>query len=250
LSDEEKMQILGKDAFAAYKNGDIKNLKDFVGWKNDKRFGRSVYRRPLAQVLADNGVINQPPTIGFKTIDAAKLWADSKFRKFEDSLTKPETDSLGAYQSIGYKYINNYLRGTITPKQLEYYEKANITSQIKAISSSIAKGSLPADIKVYRGFGINSESELKRGMIFTDPSFLSVSLNKSVAQKFAGFSEADGKIPVILQMILPKGLPAAYLENILKMNETEILLERNSSFEVESIIRSGGKLHVKAKFKR
>jgi hypothetical protein len=57
LSDAEKEQILGKDALAAYKNGDIKDLKEFVGWKNDKRFGRSVYRRPLAQVLADNGTI-------------------------------------------------------------------------------------------------------------------------------------------------------------------------------------------------
>jgi SPP1 gp7 family putative phage head morphogenesis protein len=53
LSDEEKQSILGKDAFAAFQNGDILKLKDFVGWKTDKRFGRSVYRKPLAKILAD-----------------------------------------------------------------------------------------------------------------------------------------------------------------------------------------------------
>jgi SPP1 gp7 family putative phage head morphogenesis protein len=53
LSDIDKEKILGKDAFAAWQNGDIKDLKDFVGWKNDKRFGKSIYRKPLAQILAD-----------------------------------------------------------------------------------------------------------------------------------------------------------------------------------------------------
>lgn len=45
-------EILGKEAAAAYRRGDV-TLKDFVGWKNDKQFGKSVYRKPLAKVLAD-----------------------------------------------------------------------------------------------------------------------------------------------------------------------------------------------------
>jgi hypothetical protein len=56
LTDAEKMQILGKDAFAAYQNGDIKNSKYFIGWKNDKRFGRVVYRKSLSQILADKRI--------------------------------------------------------------------------------------------------------------------------------------------------------------------------------------------------
>jgi SPP1 gp7 family putative phage head morphogenesis protein len=51
-AEEIQTQIIGRDALDAYKKGDVK-LKDFVGWKTDKRFGKSVYRKPLAKVLAD-----------------------------------------------------------------------------------------------------------------------------------------------------------------------------------------------------
>lgn len=43
-------QVLGKDAAAAYAAGDVE-LKDFVGWRNSKEFGRSIYTKPLASVL-------------------------------------------------------------------------------------------------------------------------------------------------------------------------------------------------------
>lgn len=49
-TDAVKEKMLGDAAFFAYQNGDVE-LKDFVGWKNDKRFGRSVYRKKLEDVL-------------------------------------------------------------------------------------------------------------------------------------------------------------------------------------------------------
>jgi SPP1 gp7 family putative phage head morphogenesis protein len=52
LDEIDQVKILGKDATDHYRNGDLK-LKDFVGWKTDKRFGKSVYRKPLAKILAD-----------------------------------------------------------------------------------------------------------------------------------------------------------------------------------------------------
>lgn len=50
-SDDVKEEILGKDAFASYGRGEVE-LKDFVGWKNSKEFGRSIYTKPLSSVLA------------------------------------------------------------------------------------------------------------------------------------------------------------------------------------------------------
>ncbi len=41
-------------------------MKDFVAWKNDKRFGKSIYRKPLAQILADkpnSKIIETPQNI-------------------------------------------------------------------------------------------------------------------------------------------------------------------------------------------
>ena len=51
--DDVKEAILGPEAFAAYQRGEV-DLKDFVGWKTDKRFGRSVYRRPLIQAISEH----------------------------------------------------------------------------------------------------------------------------------------------------------------------------------------------------
>lgn len=48
--DAVKEQIIGKDALAEYKNGVI-TLKDFVGWRNSKEFGRSVYTKKLSDIL-------------------------------------------------------------------------------------------------------------------------------------------------------------------------------------------------------
>lgn len=50
--DDVKEKILGKLGAAAYNDGQIR-MEDFIGWRNSKEFGRSVYTKPLAKVLAD-----------------------------------------------------------------------------------------------------------------------------------------------------------------------------------------------------
>jgi len=49
-SDAVQEQILGRDAFDAFKRGEVE-LKDFRGWTNSKQFGRAIYTRPLSAVL-------------------------------------------------------------------------------------------------------------------------------------------------------------------------------------------------------
>lgn len=49
-SDEHKEMVLGKSAFDAYGRGEVE-LKDFVGWRNSKEFGKSVYTKKLSDVL-------------------------------------------------------------------------------------------------------------------------------------------------------------------------------------------------------
>jgi SPP1 gp7 family putative phage head morphogenesis protein len=50
LDDDEKAEILGKEAADEYKRGTV-DLRDFVGWRNSKEFGKSVYKKSLAAVL-------------------------------------------------------------------------------------------------------------------------------------------------------------------------------------------------------
>lgn len=52
LSDGGKESILGKEVFLVYRQNNL-TLDDFVAFKNDKRFGKSVTRKPLAKILAD-----------------------------------------------------------------------------------------------------------------------------------------------------------------------------------------------------
>ncbi|MFZ1719975.1 MAG: phage minor head protein [Candidatus Moraniibacteriota bacterium] len=54
-TDEVKEKIIGVEALEAYARGDIE-LKDFVGWRNSKEFGRSVYTKKLADVLMNKGL--------------------------------------------------------------------------------------------------------------------------------------------------------------------------------------------------
>lgn len=49
-TDEIREMVLGKDAAAAFDRGEVE-LKDFIGWKNSKEFGKSVYTKKLADVL-------------------------------------------------------------------------------------------------------------------------------------------------------------------------------------------------------
>lgn len=61
--DKTKAAILGKETFAAYKEHGL-TLDDFVAFRNNKRFGKSVTRKPLAKILADKGF--DKPTGGAK----------------------------------------------------------------------------------------------------------------------------------------------------------------------------------------
>lgn len=71
-SDAAQEEILGKEAFAAYKQNDL-TLDDFVAFRNDKRFGKSVTRRPLAKILADKGVHPGMPDVIAKSIKYEKF---------------------------------------------------------------------------------------------------------------------------------------------------------------------------------
>lgn len=90
-SDDVKKQILGKEAFEQYQEGNV-GLGDFVAFRTDKRFGKSVTRRPLAQILSEKGIVRESENmkiLRFKSQankTAQKLLAEA--RKHEPQITK------------------------------------------------------------------------------------------------------------------------------------------------------------------
>lgn len=87
LTDEEKEKILGIEAAAAYKRGDV-TLEDFRGWRNSKEFGRAIYTRSLAsiqnaggqkrEVPKDLGIDARTPT-GAKAKEVAEILENAGF---------------------------------------------------------------------------------------------------------------------------------------------------------------------------
>lgn len=52
-SPEIQQKILGQDGYLAWIRGQVRDLKDFVAFRNNATFGTSIARRPLAQVISE-----------------------------------------------------------------------------------------------------------------------------------------------------------------------------------------------------
>lgn len=100
--DEVKGNILGKETFAAYRDNNL-SLDDFVAFRNDKRFGKSVTRKPLAKILADKGVVRESK----RTMKARQLAQDllESAKRNEPSITRDlrRIADLHQAQTVGLK---------------------------------------------------------------------------------------------------------------------------------------------------
>lgn len=102
-----KVHIIGVDGFRAYTEGII-SLQDFVGWRNSKEFGRSVYTRSLADILMNKPVaeriIETPRNIQTHYHEGARR---SLHRILGRSLTDDELGGLvGALDGAKVEVIN------------------------------------------------------------------------------------------------------------------------------------------------
>ena len=90
--DSVKESVLGKETFAVYKENNLK-LDDFVAFRNDKRFGKSVTRKPLAKILADKNINDVRPVI--RGIVGQRHATARILTKDEIKLIKNEFKSIG-----------------------------------------------------------------------------------------------------------------------------------------------------------
>jgi len=151
-TDETKSKILGKETFAAYNDHGL-TLDDFVAFKNDKRFGKSVTRKPLAKILADKGIDpngktpkqpaqpkqpkaekTKPAKIAipeFKNVKDAQKWIEAKYPniQFDFSQTKLETivPTIKEFVRLSEAFpeVNNRLQyfGTYRDKTKKFHTK-------------------------------------------------------------------------------------------------------------------------------
>ncbi len=157
--DAIKEEILGKEAFLAFQNGDVE-LKDFVGWKNDKRFGRSVYRKPLMTVLQ-----SKPMKVG----------AGGNWRRFDEKFdaTILKQSDLSCVSTVGEMLLKN--RG-IDVSQDTIRDIIGVPAYVEALAMVLNDFDTDnLDGKIWRGFttdldGLNLLVKLKNvGVIMKEP---------------------------------------------------------------------------------
>lgn len=92
--DAAKESILGKETFKAYKDNNL-ILDDFVAFRDDKRFGKSVTRKPLAKILADKGEVSTKTNVpDFKTVKEAQKWCEQTYPHIEFDFAKTHVRTI------------------------------------------------------------------------------------------------------------------------------------------------------------
>lgn len=140
-----------------------------------------------------------------------------------------EHDAVKYYSDAGYQPINGGLR---EPPPSDHAEKA-----IKAMDAAIARAPAPRDLILHRGLSnagfkaLAGTLEIKPGDQFVERGFTSTSAGDQAA--FHGQKN--------LIITVPKGYPAAPIPSY-HPNENEMLLRRNTKFEVTKV--TGSMIHV------
>jgi predicted nucleic acid-binding Zn-ribbon protein len=181
---------------------------------------------------------------GYSERSWGKLWTDS--------LPKEQKESLNRYKQLGYSNINEYLRKGDKSRASEQSQfhfnlmKDDIQNIDIALNSSI----IPENVIAYRGYGLegNIDFECSVGHVITEKAYESTSLSYSSALHFAN-KVANSENKVIAKIYIPKGKKGAFMEGISNIKEdgNEILLPRNTKYEVLSVKYINGIKHLELK---
>lgn len=148
-----------------------------------------------------------------------------------NKLSFQQKAALQEYSDHGYKTINNILR---TGKPLSQCEDCS------HIDSAIAAAKLPDNMNLYRGATLNTSTidSLKPGSVISDKGYVSTSASTRIAYEFANKqTRAANEEMVVFEIQAPKssrGLATSLLPDGFPV-EREVLLPRNSQFQVQSV---------------
>lgn len=164
----------------------------------------------------------------FESAADGEAWAKSVFRERVSPLfTKEEAAAMDKYKLFGWNRINPYLRqGGVGDSRLE--------GQKLLLDSALKKQKLPSNVVLYRGLGDRNVLPAV-GERFSDAGFISTSVDVQAISRFAG---SKG---ILLEVQVPAGTNAAYLDMFKVAGEREILLPRDLTFEVVKETRILGK---------
>lgn len=180
---------------------------------------------------------SQPQVRAFSSAIEQHHTLTREYAGWASSLTQAERYALNYYKGPDGFVLNEAIRvGRVS---------ATLAEHIARLDDALAKASLPAPTRIWRGEGNRSRNlNLMAGDVSAvNPSFFSASLSEEMA---LGNAE-DG---IVLEILLPAGYPAAYVNGVpipvpeaaLRNSEFEMLLPRGRRFKV--LKRRGRRLTV------
>lgn len=188
-----------------------------------------------------------------KPVPVFKLYSKEEYNMAStldsSDLSDDEKDVLHRYSICDYKYINKslYIK--------DYPDASHWQEDIKKLTECIDRKEIPDNLLVYRGISDSSilfgedasltAEELNdkyKGNFILHKNFMSTSIDENVPYSFAS---EDFVRQVILSIKLPKGKKGIFMGEVSKYpQETEILVQRNSVLQIESVIDNDGNLLV------
>lgn len=167
---------------------------------------------------------------------AGIAYGKSHWGELVDSLPAHERDALVDYSGSSYRPINEFLRGNAVGTE-------QVSSWINDIDSAMSRSSLPEDLVVHRGTGVDhwlaehnvtKVSQLE-GRVLDEKGYMSASLGPA----------AFGHKPAILHLRVPEGAEGIWVDGISQnAGERELLLGRGNQIRVTSVVNEGGQHHI------
>lgn len=148
------------------------------------------------------------------------LWGSGYYESYYRDLDRQTRAALDGYTQESYSQINASLRqgglSDLTPEELRTASRVEVAIE--------GAPRVPDDVTVYRGLGSGSEiTSLSPGDEFIDAAFISTSLEREHAEKFAGEALAELRVP--------EGSKALYMLGS-SIAESELVLGRDSVFQM------------------
>lgn len=165
-----------------------------------------------------------------------EVW-DNEAQRLAEDLDTDEATAMARYRTAGYVDINEALRSGSTSDAQQVV--------VDLIDGAIAKGVAPTNAVTYRGVKKDATLKaqllkLKPGDSFSDPAYLSTTLDPEYAQDRARFHTAKSA-GIMMSLEIPKGFTCAFVGGA----EDEVILPREATLEVVSITeRENGGVEV------
>ena len=136
-----------------------------------------------------------------------------------DKFSKEHKEAIGAY--TGFNAINhNLLHGSLAPDE---------SKTVGHLDNIVSKVKTPNALTVYTGTDQSHAHALQNHDVVHHPAFLSTSIDRSVATRFAGDKTGD-----VVAIHLPKGHDGAYVAHMSNhMHEREFVLPRNMKLKID-----------------